>query len=303
MRIGRTLLLILTLSAHAQSPPQIPEASQDLQTAYCPQTHQLEVTPSQKFFLEGTIGKRNVRMYLDRGGSGVVGLFFDIDGNWQITQFGGTWNNRQIDASSDNEDHHATGHLKASLVDNHLNGKWTGPNGNDPEPVKLALIAEPPCDSKAPWKRFDEPNSPASFAYPALWHLEQDSDGIWLTCPDPSEIAYNLGVTIRMGLGAYKGAPELSQCRDKWLLGSHCDCDHPEKFSCQFANATKHGPATVLDVGDHEWRVYCRDGGYVGQGFGEDRIILLGHSWVEIIAEGKSSELIDRLVDSIVERR
>jgi hypothetical protein len=300
------VLLILASCVFAQSPRQqrTEEDKQNLQTAYCPNIHQLEVAPSQKFFLEGTIGSRHVRVYLDRGGSGVVGLFFD-EANWQNTELGGTWMNGQIDASDEAEGHPATGHLKATLAANRLVGSWTRATDEVAEPVDLATIPEPTCDGKESWTRFDDPKSPASFSYPAAWHVEQNRDGIYLTCPDPSEIAYNSNVFVQMGSGKFKSPPELLQCGGKWVYGtdgSPCDCDHPDKLGCHIAKASSAGSATVLDVGEHEWRTYCRDGGYAGQGEGEDRIILLRHSWVEIMADGKSSGLINRLVDSVKER-
>src|SRR6185503_10259967 len=119
--LGISLLLLETVLASAQiAGSPTPFEPKNLQTAYCPQTHQLEAEPSQKFFLDGMIGKRHVRMYLDRGGSGVVGLFFDIGGTWETTLLGGTWNNGQIDASDATELHVATGHLTASLAKNRL---------------------------------------------------------------------------------------------------------------------------------------------------------------------------------------
>lgn len=302
-RAFTTLFLTVAFFCCAQSPsPPKTESAQNFQTAYCPNTRQLEVSPSQKFFLQGTIGKRDIRMYLDRGGSGVVGLFFQIGGNWDTTLLGGTWKDGEIDASDEAENHPASGHLKASLADDRLTGTWTPANSGDAEPVNLATMVEPTCDSKAPWNRFEVPNSQVSFAYPASWRLDQDRDAIWLTCPDPSEIAYGQGVTIHTGPGAFAGPPELLQCGDKWIYGSECDCNHADEIRCHIAKETHSGAATVLDVGGHEWRVYCHDGGYVGQGYGEDRIVLLPHSWLEIIADGKASELIDRLVATVKER-
>jgi hypothetical protein len=300
-----TSLLLLTTYASAQSPaPQSTKDPDNKQYFYCPNIHQLEAAPSQKFLLEGTIGDRHVRMYLDRGGAGVVGLFFDT-ANWQITQLGGTWNNGQIDASDEAEDHPATGHLNASLAANRLVGSWTAETSRNVETVNLATIAEPACDGKEAWKQFDDPESPVSFSYPASWRLERDRDGIWLTCPDPSEIAYSQNVLIKMGSGTFKTPPELLQCSDKWIYGtpgSKCDCDHADKPGCHVAKAVRDGSVTILDVGEHEWRTYCYGGGYVGQGDGEDRIILLPHRWVEIMASGNSVQLINRLVDAVEER-
>ena len=171
--------------------------------------------------------------------------------------------------------------------------------------MNLVTIPEPTCDGKETWKRFDNAASPDSFSYPASWHVKEDREGIWLTCPDPSEIAYSQGVVVTMGQGDFQGPPELLKCGDKWIYGtsgSGCNCEHPDKIGCDTAKTMRSGSATVLDVGEHEWRIYCHDFGYVGEGYGEDRIILLPHSWVEISAEGRTSELIDRLVDSVAER-
>ena len=298
------LLLFASCVAAAQSTkPQAAKDADNDQYFYCPKLHPLQIAPSQKFFLEGTIGSRHVRMYLDRGGSGIVGLFFDL-ANWQITELGGTWNNGQIDASDEAENHPATGHLNASPSGNRVIGSWTSEKNDVAAPVDLATIPEPSCDGKEPWKRFDDPQSAVSFAYPGSWHVDRDRDGIWLTCPDPSEIAYSQNVFIKTGSGAFQSPPELLQCKDTWVYGtagSDCDCDHPDKLGCHTTKAIHSGSATVLDVGDHEWRTYCHDGGYVGQGEGEDRIILLPHSWIEIMAAGKSSQLINRLVDSVKE--
>ena len=300
------LTLVLAAGACAQSPDSkiTKQTDRTEDYWYCPRTHSLEDAPSQKFFLDGSIGKRAIRMYIDRGGSGVVGLFFDKE-TWQVTEFGGNWNNGQIDASDEAEGHPATGRLSASLSGSRLVGSWTSVNSNAAEAVDLSTIAEPTCDGKESWKRFDSAESPVSFSYPASWHFEQDREGVWLTCPDPAEIAYSQDVYIRMGSGHFQGPPQLLKCEGKWIYrtaGSECDCDHPDEPDCHAAKAVRRGSAVILDVGEHEWRNYCHSGGYVGQGYGEDRVILLPHSWIEIMAQGKSSGLIDRLVDSAKER-
>lgn len=300
--LGLWLLLILAFAAVAQN-SAAPD-SQNLQTAYCPQTHPLEVEPSQKFFLEGTVGKRRIRMYLDRGGSGVVGLFYDLD-TWRVTEFGGTWNKGQIDASDEAESHPATGRLSASFAGKGFIGSWEPVNSKQAEPVNLASIPEPACDGKETWTAFHDSSSPISFSYPASWHVDRDQSDVWLTCPDASEIAYAQGVLITMGAGKFKGPPEILQCGGDWIYrqtGSKCDCVHRDDFGCHAAKAVRRGSAIVLDAGEHEWRNYCREGGYVGQGYGEDRIILLPHNWIEIMAQGKSSVLVDRFVDSVNER-
>jgi len=299
-----SLVLILASGALAQTEkPQPSVAARNLQTGYCPQTRQLEAEPSQKFFLEGTIGKRKVRMYLDRGGSSIVGLFFDLAGNWESTLLGGAWNHGEIDASDATENHPATGRLKASLAGNRLAGTWTPESGSDAEPVDLITIPEPACDGNESWKPFDDSKSPVSFSYPASWRLDDSGDAITLTCPNPSAIAYDQHIDIYQGTGVPKGPTSLLQCGKTWKYGSNCDCrPNNSSLGCEQARISRRNAVTILDVSEQEWRIYCRGGGYVASGDGEDRILLMGDRWLEIIAPANSSEFLDRLVESTTVR-
>jgi hypothetical protein len=302
---GITLLLMWSICASAQNAntPELTSAK-DLQTGYCPQTHQLEAAPSQKFFLEGTIGKRRVRMYLDRGGSGVVGLFFDIGGNWETTLLGGTWDEGHIEASNATELHPATGHLVVSLDNNHLTGSWTSSKSGQAEPVELATVDEPSCDGKEAWKRFDNPDWPVTFSYPSSWHAEiSEDDSVVLTCPNPAEIAFDQHITIYHGSGAPQRPTNLMQCGRSWIYGDQCRCDEQDSHRCPTAKVSRVNSATVLDVSEREHRIYCLNGGYVSAGDGEDRVILLGDQWIEINAPANSSEIIKRIAGSLTRRK
>ncbi|WP_109487864.1 hypothetical protein [Occallatibacter savannae] len=297
------LLLISAIAVSAQKPAAFD--SQNLQTAYCPQTHDLEVEPSQKFFLEGTIGKRPVRMYLDRGGSGVVGLFFDIGADWQTTLLGGTWSHDSIDASDAANDHPATAHLSASLRENHLKGIWTQSGTSQPERVDLTVIPEPRCDGKGPWKRFEDPDWPVTFSYPASWHLDKSNgdDSITLTCPNPSEIAFDQHILIHRGTGAPEGPTKMVQCGDSWIYGFQCRCGEQDSSRCPTAKASRMKSVTVLDVSEQEHRIYCLHGGYAAAGEGEDRVVMLRDQWLEIDAPLDTSGIMKRLIESITMRK
>jgi hypothetical protein len=298
-------MFVLMFACCIEAAAQKTADTENIQTGYCPQTHQLEAEPSQKFFFEGMIGGRRVRMYLDRGGSGIVGLFFDIDGNCDTTLLGGTWNNGLIDVSDAAENHSATERLKASISGNRLMGTWTATGSDHPEPVELVSISEPRCDGKEEWKRFDDPTWPVSFSYPASWHVEQSGKSVTLTCPDPANLAYDDQITIYAGTGDPDGPPdeptELLRCGDTWRYGGppSCDCKKPDSLSCGTAKVFHKDSPTILDVSNREWRVYCRDGGYVSQGEGEDRILLLKGTWLEVVGEGRSSEIVERLTTTV----
>src|SRR5579862_2302467 len=91
-------LLILTTCTWAQkADAQKAEDTRNLQTGYCPQTRELQAEPSQQFILDGSMGKRHVRMYLDRGGSQVVGLFYYSEGDWEPTALGGDWDGGRVE--------------------------------------------------------------------------------------------------------------------------------------------------------------------------------------------------------------
>ena len=78
-------MLAVLVTASAQAPGE-----KQYQAGVCPRTADLEVSPSQKYWFEGEIGKKHVRMYLERGGDGVVGVFYDTM-NWVPLILGGKW--------------------------------------------------------------------------------------------------------------------------------------------------------------------------------------------------------------------
>lgn len=301
-KIMAEVILPKLLAAHSSqsSPLTKPKAAQDLQTGYCPQTHELETEPSQKFFLEGTMGKRRVRMYLDRGGSGVVGLFFDIGAKWETTLLGGTWRDGHIDASDATESRGATGHLVASLEGDHLTGTWTNLKRDQTEPAEFETISEPRCDGREPWKQFQDPDWPVTFSYPSSWHLEESQDdSVVLSCPNPAAIAFDQHITIYHGTGAPKGPTDLVQCGQSWIYGYQCHCSEEGAHSCPTARANRLKIGTMLDVSEREHRIYCLDGGYVAAGEGEDRILLLDDQWLEVNSPYETSGVMNRIIDSI----
>jgi hypothetical protein len=305
-----TILPIMALCLFAQFLiPQTARDSGDYQTGYCPKTRELEAEPSQKFFFDGTIGKRHARMFLDRGGSDVVGLFFYSSGDWNPTSLGGEWKNGNIEMSDGTETHPATGRLIAFLTENRLTGTWTVSNSAHSEAVNLNAIPEPRCEGNERWKRFEDSTWPLSFSYPSSWHIEQSGKTVTISCPNPAAIASEDQVVIYAGTGDPDGPPdeptELLKCGDTWRYGgsSFCDCKQADSLSCGTAKVTHKGSASILDVSEREWRVYCRDGGYVALGYGEDLVLLIDGNWLEVVGQGQSSEIVDRLLDTVTPQK
>jgi hypothetical protein len=97
---GLALFLFVMTASAQTAPSNVPTETADEQTAFCPSTHNLEVEPSTQYWLEGVIGSKIVKMYLNRGGSGVVGLFYEPNGDWKPVLLGGMWKPTGIDLTA-----------------------------------------------------------------------------------------------------------------------------------------------------------------------------------------------------------
>lgn len=271
-------------------------------TGYCPKTHALELAPQATYWLEGSIGAIPVSMFLDRGGSGVVGLFYAKGGDWTPTYLGGEWGAAEIDLLGQTGNHSPLGRLKGQLTKDAFVGSWTPADSTRVEPVRLAVVPEPACDGKGPWKRFDDPKWPVTFSYPASWRVEKDDDALRLMCPDPRSMAYGDEVTIYQGTGEPGEPQELMHCAKAWKYGSSCDCGNENSPGCRIPAVTRQQSKTILNLDNHEWRVYCSDDGYVGQGDGKDRMVLLRNGWGEFIGAGAAADIVERLVSGTTAR-
>jgi len=311
MRIVVNLLALFlcVLTASAQTAPSNePTETKDVQSGFCPSTHNLELAPSAQYWLEGVIGSKTVKMYLNRGGSGIVGLFYEPNGDWKPVLLGGMWKHSGIDLSAgyDTADYHSLnpiGRLQGQLTDNVFLGLWT-PTGSDHiEPVRLSVVPATGCEGNGAWKRFSSQKWPFSFSYPASWHLVEEHDGpgdyIRLICPDPEEMAYNNDVTIEEGIGQPSNETGLVQCDKSWRVDAECGEDIKDSLYSHIpAQSVRHG-MIILDISDHEWRAYCRNWGYVGQTEGTDRVVLLQNGWIKITRVGDNSDLVGRIVDKV----
>jgi hypothetical protein len=290
---GLALFLFVMTASAQTAPSNVPTETADEQTAFCPSTHNLEVEPSTQYWLEGVIGSKIVKMYLNRGGSGVVGLFYEPNGDWKPVLLGGMWKPTGIDltagadsAAFDPETRAPIGRLQGQLADNVFLGRWTPTGSDHAEPVRLSVVPKTECDGRGAWKRFNSQKWPISFSYPASWRLSEEHDDgsgdyIHLICPDPEAMAYNNDVTIEVGVGKPTEKAGLVLCGESWRYDADCGEDLKDSpYSHIAAQSVRHG-MKILDISDHEWREYCSNGGgYVGQTDGTDRVILLRNGWI-----------------------
>ena len=272
-------------------------AKRDYQGATCPQEPELEVAPSSEHWLEGAIGKRRVRMYLNRGGEAVVGAFYDV-ADWVPLILRGRWaDDDAIEVTASAAEERQTGKLKGSVSATGLVGTWTPEDGSPAQGVRLQRSSADSCDGNGPWRQFSDARWPITFSYPASWHLEATSDGVSITCPDPSLLVYE-DFYIRVTQAA-KEDRSLVQCGKKWYFG---ECDCKDASDCQEADVNSRDGMTIVrdEAGG---RVYCKGGGYVGLGDGAFVWVVIGRRWVTFSGMGSPSDLIQRILSTVKERR
>jgi hypothetical protein len=292
-----TLAVVATVSAQTPSPKRY-------QTGFCPSTAEIEADPRGEYWFEGVLGKKHVRMYFKRGGPGVVGVFYDTE-VWVPVFLGGKWTAGQpvaIELTARTKRDFEIGELKVQLNEGELAGVWTPKGEEIGISFHLKAVPQPKCDGKEPWKNFRDSHWPITFSYPGSWHVTTADDSITLTCPDASLMAYDeYEIRLSQGSEANTATSDVVQCGDNWIYGYACKCGR-DIDGCKTALPAEQEGMTVLTADDREWRVYCRDGGYVGLGSGSRKILTFGDAWIEVEAEGAPAELVGQLVSTAKKR-
>ncbi len=297
----RLVLLVLFVMAtvSAQTPPP-----KQYQTGLCPKTAELGPVPRGEYWFEGVLGKKHVRLYLNRGGEGVVGVFYDTE-SWVPVFVGGKWTTGQpgaIELTARTQRDFEIGEVNAQLNEGELVGAWTAKGDQTVLSFRLKEAAQPKCDGKEPWKNFHDAHWPITFSYPASWHVSATDGSITFTCPDASLMAYDeYEIRVWQGPEANNATSDVVQCGEKWIYGYGCKCGR-DIGDCKAAVAAEQEGMTVLTADDRAWRVYCRDGGYVGLGAGSRRILTFGGAWIVVEAEGAPAELVGRMVATAKKR-
>lgn len=258
-------------------------------------------SPAREYRLQGSIGSKAVRMYLNLDEPVPRGLFYAPEGDWTpVFLFGGLKSNR-FDFDGESEDEKPVGRLQGQFVGSVFAGQWMPAGSDKAERVHVSVVPAISCNGDGNWRQFDSPKWPLSFSYPASWKLMEETSGndrhIRLTCPDPQEMIDNNDVFIKEG----KGQPEeLTLCGKQWRYGAECNEDVKNSaFDHTPSESVRHG-MKFLDVsGGHEWRAYCRNGGYVGQTDGTDIFLLSRDNWIEISQTGASSDIVGRIGDTV----
>jgi hypothetical protein len=297
LRYALLILLVLT-SVPAQAP-----GGKQYQTGFCPKTAELEVSPSSKYWFDGYIGQKHVRMYLERGGGGVVGVLYDT-ADWNPLILGGRWitgDQESIEVTALSARDAAAAILKGHVTERGFGGVWKAGGEQDGTEFQLKAAAQPKCDGSGSWKTFQDGHWPVSFSYPASWHVGTSGDTVTLTCPDASLMAYDgYEISVMQGADANNATTDFIQCGDKWTYGYNCKCDSAQR--CKDAPGAAQGGMTILEGGQKEWRTDCRGGGYVGAGQGDRRIVTFGDTWIVVEGQGPLAGLVEKIVTTVKKR-
>jgi hypothetical protein len=270
---------------------------EEYQTA-CPMAMRYLKPPCEYFKLEGTIGQSHVAMSLTECQDGLVGLYYYTQYLTPLHLTGKKTKSgviELIEKSAENE----TGTISGSLVDGDFVGQWIGPNGRKPLDVSLKRRIGDMCDLKGPVKSFSDPRWPITFDYPASLHLSVDGHRIQLECLDPAAMQYSSNA-----ISITKSKPgsldfDYLKCGSRWYFKESlpkCDADAPTSEPAEVSS--RHG-LTVLKGRPQEFRLYCSDGGYFGQTYGETAGIVLKKAWINVYAQSDLADVVPAIIESM----
>lgn len=282
--------------------------------SYCPHTATLSGTPTDHWF-EGTMGPKHVRMYIERGGQEVVGLYYDVV-DWKPILLGGKWmddGNVQVTTSLPDSDAVVIGTLNGRITSSGgLVGTLTIRGGNDAGQHLIAMkrVPQPSCNGSEAWQKFSNPKVPITFSYPASWHVEfvkadmpssAGDERFVLTCSDPRSLAYSSNVDFSPE--EMDGDENISDFirfdEGPWVYG----CDSETRDFCRKPIITHKAGITIYRADEIEFRTYCVEGGYVGQGEGHRFLLSFDDKWIQFYGSGPPSDIMDRILATVEIRR
>ena len=243
-------------------------------------------------------------MYLNRyqDDGSIVGVFY-LTENWEPIILEGHWKDGQVRVSAYKGGREELGRLQGDLSSTSFTGVWAKQGSGPSDSLQLNKTSRIDCEKvSGQWKQFSDPQWPISFSYPDSWRMESNSNEVTLSCPDPRQMEYEDGSSIRITHGTM-GKDSLAdlglvRCGNEWKYGeSECDC-REGPYSCPTAQTSKRSGITAVDRSASEWRQYCRGAGFVGLSEGRDLILLTEHNWIEIRGMYPASEIVDEIINS-----
>lgn len=301
MRVALVLLMAVCV-ASAQTCPPFPQLSDN--------------GPYTEHWFAGSIGKRDVRMSLSRGGDAVVGVLYYTD-DWKPIMLGGQWKEHDaiemhnvMECSADFC--YGDTLLKGNLNEKGFVGLWQPTGHQRTLPLNLRKVPEPSCKGDGPRRVFKNSEWPITFSYPASWHLEVKKDELNLICPNATFMAYEDLGTIQITRGEpwgkdASGDIPIQKCGENWLPSYPCGCGDPDcSYTGERLSVNQNDGLTIINqeggsLGPR--RSYCTQGGYVGAEDGDDIVLLLDKQMIWITGGAQTTDVANSLVKSVMPRR
>ena len=264
----------------------------------CPREPELEDRGYTERWLEGTIGGKRVRMYVEHDTKSIAGIFYFL-GEYSPILLGGSFRGGRIEMQENfeaaNLDRPSL-HLTGRMTPGGLTGVWTPVSLDSKQEVRLTTIEKPSCDVKGPMRVFNDPRWPIVFSYPESWHVKATGETIRLACPNPAVMAI---ADVSLDIQLHVGQPAGEQYRrsgGQWKYLNEFDCDREGAAPCEAAKVAERDGITVLGPNEFSFRNACTNGGSAVLAQGLDGQFVGDGWWIELRATGPTGRLLRHIV-------
>jgi len=248
-------------------------------------------------WLEGTVGRAPVRMFVGPGGfplpdGHIWGAYFYTRA-WEFIPLDGERLASGVIRVYEGDPtlpQKSRAHLDMTLDSTGADGTWTSADGARKLPVELHKIAKPPLfkDAMAHPKTFADPNWPITFTYPDTWSLKNSGTSLVVQSPDPFDMIFENQVECERGTHPppppAAGEPPKEfrdgfyRTRDGWVVAKSTTqlCDEPDS-KCVAPHARSSRRAVLMDA-DIGYRAH-NPWGFAGMGEAVGYLAIDGDRW------------------------
>jgi len=278
MRTIAACLLMLGIWAQAQEPAQPLKGLQDT-------------------WLEGTIGRQAVRMFVGPGrfplqeGRIWGGYFYTRA--WEFIPLEGESlpsGVLRVYEGDPSIPQSGRARLELTIDSSGADGKWTSADGARTQPVELRKMAKPPLfkDAMAHPKTFADPAWPITFTYPDSWPLKNSGTSLVVQSPDPFDMIFENQVECERGTRLppppADGEPPKEfrdgfyRTHDGWVATTRTVefCDEPDS-KCVAPHTRSNGRAIIMDA-DISYRAH-NPWGFAGMAEAVGYLAIDGDRW------------------------
>jgi hypothetical protein len=245
-------------------------------------------------WLEGNIGGRAVRMFIEDGGwpkdDGVWGAYY-YTSDWLPLMLDGT---RLADGTvrlyEGEPGPSVEGRPRFDIkLGTTVTGTWTAGDTAPKVPVRLHRTKQPlryEDAIKSP-RRFADPGWPLQLTYPAGWRLDVGGTDLTLRSPDPQDMMFDTMLQCERGRGlppapqAGEAATEFKgffyRAADGWRIEGNPEHECDDAESCPIARTRRVGSVSLMS-GETSYRSH-NAWGYSGIASAREHLVIDGEEW------------------------